>query len=280
MHTDHAKNNISSFLYLKIFIAVVLILIGVSVFAKIYSELNNSSFKNNSFTILYLGSSTYLLNVDKKESRFTFINLGNLTPKLKGKNNLEMSLFIGAPINAIIQDKKAKSTFNNSDDFLGFSNEITLLTPNDNIVLKRLNAYDIYKFMNTARGVKRENRKNEKITNLDQVGIDKVLSDLLRDTAVHESNATVEVVNGTGINGLANVFSQMLSNGGYNVIEVRSDIAKDLVSQVRFKDKNMPVEELIQITSFEEINSNNSSTADISVFLGNDLEGRLSELYN
>lgn len=280
MNAQHQNTKIVSFLYLKIFIVAIVLLILGSISVKIYSELRNSSFKSNSFSVLYLGKETYLLNVDKKGKRFTFIKLGNINGKLKGKNTLEMSLIIGAPVNAVIQDKRSQQTFGNSNDVLTLSHEIELLTGADGISLKRMNAYDVYKFMNVARSAKKENVHNETIKNLQQTGIDQILSDLLRDSVVHESSLTVEVINETGINGLANVFSQMLSNGGFNVIEVRSSGA-DEASQIHYnKPQNDVVDSLFSITSFEEKTPNVSSVADISIFLGNDLPGRLSELYN
>lgn len=281
MNPKHSSTKIVSFLYLKIFIISLVLLAILSVTVKVYSEINNSSFKNNSFTIIYLGKETYLLNVDKKDKRFSFIKLRNQNEKLKGKNTLEMSLIIGSPVNAVIQDKKSRKTFGSSDDFLKFSNQLQLITETDGISLKRVNAYDIYKFMNVARGAKRDNIHNETISNLGKIGIDQVLNDLLRDTVVHESSVTIEVVNGTGINGLASVFSQMLSNGGFNVIEVRSNTSDDINSQIRYNSpENDVVNSLSNITLFETKNSNSSSVADVSIFLGNDLPGRLSELYN
>jgi len=282
MNAHHTQQQtIVSFKYLKVFIAIIVVVLIASLAVRIYQEISASSFKNNSFSVLYFGESTFLLNVDKKDKRFTFIDLGNLNKELKGKNTLEMSLFIGAPINAVIEDENGNMTFDDSDDFLSFAHQIKLLTGSDGVKLKRMNAYDLYKFMNVARGVDRENRIHETITDLNRVGIDKTLSELLRDTAIHESNVTIVVVNGTGINGLANEFSQVLANGGYNIIEVRSDTTRDTPSQVQYNEPmSEAVESLLTITSFEAKSPNTSSTSDVSIFLGNDIEGILSELYN
>lgn len=258
--------------------ALVLIII-ISLGVRVFNEINNSSFRHNTFTILYMGNSTYLLNVDKKEKRFTFIDLGNLNSKLKGKNTLEMSLLIGAPINATIQSKSGEG-IKNSDDFLKFSNQVQLFVGSSGVVLKQMNSYDVYKFVNAARGASRENKLSEKITDLNAVGIDKQLSDLLRDTMINEENTAIEVINGTGINGLASVFSQMLANGGYNIIDVRSDTTEDMPSQIRYNGEPSELtDSLVNITSFEEKRSNSSSTADVTIYLGNDLAGRLSEIY-
>lgn len=281
MHPQPAKNKIVSFLYLKVFLVALVVIIIASLGARIFSEFSNSSFKHNSFTILYFGNSTFLLNVDKKEKRYTFVDLGNLNDKLKGKNTLEMSLLIGAPVNATIQQKNAETSIKTSEDFLTFSNQVGLMTGGNGAVVKRMNSYDVYKFISSARGALRENRFNEKIPDLNKVGIDKELSDLLRNTKINEENTSIEVINGTGINGLASVFSQMLANGGYNIIDVRSDNSEDIPSEIRYKGEATELtDSLVQLTSFQEKNTNPSSTADVTIYLGNDLAGRLSEIYD
>lgn len=273
------KNKIISFLYLKVFLITLAVLIIASLGYRVFSEISNSSFKHNSFSIIYFGDSTYLLNVDKKAKRYTFIDLGKINSKLKGKNTLEMSILIGVPINAVIQQKDTKAVIGSGEDFITLSNQARMIAGN-NVSLKRMNIYDIYKFTNAARGALRENKFNEKIMDLNKVGIDMQLSNLLRDTKINEGNVSIEVINATGINGLANVFSQMLSNGGYNIIDIRSDTRNDTPSQIRYKgERSELVDSLQQITSFEEIGANESSTADITIYLGNDLAGRLSEIY-
>jgi len=266
------NNNIVSFFYLKIFILVVFLMIIGSLFIRITNEIISSSFKNNSFSVLIVARDSKLIYVDKASKSALFLAIGDIRSFVKGKGPIEASLALGIPINGMIIDEKSPT---NLKEFSSYSN-ISRLIFNDRIVFKNLDKYDVYKLASAVRGSVTDNTHEIRLNIFNQDQMKEKVGDLFKDSIINNMDYTVEVDNATSIDGLGTEFAGILNRLGYNVIAVRTS-TKSSNSFVAYSGKkDIYINFLIQFTGFEYRQEKVSQAADITVFLGDDLDSMLS----
>lgn len=270
------KESTISFLYLKIFFLVVISIIVLSVFYRLGSVVFNSSFKNNSFSILYISKESKIISVDKKMGTVSYLSVGNIKNLVKGKSPFAASIVLGVPINGIMYD-----TDNNlNPDFKGFislKNELRLLF-GFGTVFKNMNEYDIYKVMSIARMAVKDNTRVLEVNLQNEKSVKENITDNFKDSSIQDARYTVEIANGTKINGLANSVAAVLTHLGYNVVFLHT--VKGYYndnSYVGFEfSKNSFVDSLLNFTAFSEKKKTLSSSADVTIYLGSDLEAQFN----
>lgn len=263
---------ITSFFYLKIFIFFfVALIIGASI-AKVASEIATASFKYNTMVLLYVSKDSKIIVVDKLEKKATFIAVGDIRKFVKGKSTLEASIALGIPISGMVIDDSF--TPYNLKDFTTFKTEMRLLV-GSGITYKNANRYDMHTIINAARSAIEDNREELRI-NL--FGSDKKkIDEYFRDSVVHNTPYTIEIDNGTTVDGLGSSLATILSNVGFNVIAVRT-VNSDESSYISYGDmRNSYVDELIHLTGFEYKKEKVSKAADITIHLGSDLDILLNQ---
>lgn len=266
------KDSLKSFLYLKLFIIVVILVFIISVGIKLGSEVVNGSFKNNSYSLLYLmPKDAKIITVDKKRQTYAFYSAGNVRDYLKGKSTFEISVFLRVPINAVIVDPQNQNY--NKDNFIQFSNEMKLIFAQNDKLYRKLDKYDIYKLITAANNTPKDNRVDGKINIFDDASMLTGFFSSFKDSSIADSTYTVEIVNGTSINGFGTRVANLLSTVGFNVISVRSDGANKQNSFIssQLKERNY-LSVLQSLTGFELKNNSLSKVADVTVYLGKELE--------
>ena len=266
----------ASFFYLKIFFLAVFAVIVFSVLYRLGSVVINSSFKNNAFSILYISKESKIISVDKKRGTVSYLSVGNVKNLVKGRSPFAASVVLGVPINGIMYD----TDHNLNPDFKEFTslkNELRLLF-SFGTVFKNMNEYDVYKVMSIARMAGKDNKRVLKVNLRNEKSVKENITDNFKDSSILDSRLTVEIVNGTNINGLANSVAAVLTHLGYNVVFLHTvkGFYNDS-SYVSFEiDKNSYVSSLIDFTAFSEKKKTLSSSADVTIYLGSDLESQFN----
>jgi len=267
------QDKIVSFFYLKIFVAVVILLIIGSIIVRISNEIVGSSFKNNSFSLLIVSKDSKIIFVDKASKSALFLAIGDMRGFVRGKGPLEASIALGLPINAMIFDNKPPS---NLKEFASSSNVSRLVFGGGNLVFKNIDKYDIYKLANAINGSLSDNINEIRINIFNQNQMKEKVGDLFRDSVINNMEYTIEVENGTSVDGLGTETAGILSRLGYNVIAVRTSELRSN-SYIAYPDKpDIYINSLAGLTGFDVKKEKVSQSADIMVFLGDDLDSMLS----
>jgi hypothetical protein len=266
------KENIISFFYLKIFFLFVVLLIIGAVIYKLSAEITGGSFKNNSFSILIVAKESKIIYVDKNDRRALFLAVGDIEKFVKGKNPLEASFALGVPINAILVDKNPPQ---NLQAFTDADNEMRLVFGQE-VVFKNLNRYDVHKFIGAIKAANKDNRQEIRIDLFDQKQMKEKLEEAFTDSAIRNQDITIQIDNGTTINGLGSILALILAKEGYNVIAVRT-ATSDVSSYIAYDDEiNTYVQSLHGLTDFPIKKGKVSPAADVTIFLGDDVDAMLS----
>lgn len=266
------KENITSFFYLKIFILLVIVTIIGAVIYRVGSEITGASFKNNSFSVLIVSKDSKIIYVDKRSRSATFLAVGDVERFVKGKGPLEASFALGMPINAMIVDKNPPQ---NLASFTDSQNEMRLLFE-QNVVFKNLNRYDIHQFMNAIKSADKDRRLEVRLNLFDQDQVKEKIGDAFLDSAIRNQDMTIQIDNGTTINGLGGILAMILGKEGYNVIAVRTG-QPDVFSYIAYdKEPNDYIKSLQALTGFPIKKMSVSPAADVTIFLGDDVDAMLS----
>lgn len=266
------QDKIPAFFYLKIFFLIIILLVIGSFLTKVIGEVVHSSFTNNSFSLLLVSRDSKLVSLDKKAKSMRFISLGDMRNYVKGKNPLGASIALGIPINGIIV---ADKNVDDLTEFVTSDNELKLMFDNT-IVRKNVNSYDIFKMMNAIRGMPKDNKEEIKVAIFDEADVKEKLSEAFLDSEVKNSELTMEIENATSINGLGNIFALILSREGYNVINVRTseEVGNSYVGYAG--PDNSYISSLVGLTGFARRTTGGSHTADVTIFIGEDVDAMLS----
>lgn len=264
------KNTPNTYKYLLFFFIAVFVLIVGAVFYKLFLEVSQSAFTNNSFSILYVAEDSKVIYVDKQARKAVFLAVGDVRDIVKGKNNLAASLALGLPIHALIVDNNPPA---NLVELASSKSEMRLMFDRQ-VIRKYMNRYDIHKFIAAIKGAGKDDKVEKRInlTNKEEV---RMIEDGFIDSGIINMPYTIEIDNGTSINGLGNELAKVLSKQGYNVIAVRT-AKRELDSYIATTiKKDIYIESLMRLTGFEYKEKKISQAADITIFLGDDLEALL-----
>lgn len=267
------QDKIVSFFYLKIFLLLVAITVIGSIIVRVGIEIIDSSFSNNSFSLLYIAKDSKILFVDKASNTALFLAVGDIEKIVKGKSPLEASFALGVPIDAIIADNAPPQ---NISDFTTNGNIARLVFTKDATVFKSLDRYDIYKFANALRRVPKDNRHEMRVNLFDEKTMKVTVEGFFPDSVIANMPTTVEIDNATGIDGLGNDLAVILGRRGFNIIAVRT-ANKQSNSFIAYPgEKNIYINSLQGLVGFPVKKEKMSQAAEITVFLGSDLEAMLS----
>ncbi len=266
------QERIVSFFYLKIFIVVIILIIVGSIAYRLTSEINGASFKNNSFSLLIVAKESKIIYVDRGAKSVHFLAVGNIERFVKGKNPLEASFALGIPINAILVDQKPPQ---NVREFTEPGNEIRLLFGH-NAAYKKLNRYDIYQLMSVIRGAHKDDIKEIRIDLFNQEHMKELVGDAFTDSEIRNRDITIQIDNGTTINGLGSILAMILGKEGYNVISVRT-ARPEISSYIAYEGEvDSYVSSLQGLTGFPIKKGRVSPATDVTIFLGDDIDAMLS----
>jgi hypothetical protein len=200
--------------------------------------------------------------------------LGDIRKFVKGKKPIEASFALGIPIDAMLLDSSPPA---NLSEFSSSKNQWRLIWGGDKIVYKNLNRYDIIKIAGAINSSPGDNRTELRVDLFNQKDMKEKVGSSLVDSQIANTPLTVEIDNGTSINGLGNLLAIILAKKGYNVISVKTSTESEN-SYIAYPDKpDNFVNSLQTLTRFPIVKTTKSQAADVTLFLGDDLDAMLSE---
>lgn len=267
------NEKIVSFFYLKIFFMIVMSLVIGSIIARIGYEILDSQFHDNSFSLLIVSKDSKFISVDKSSNSAVFLALGDIGKFVKGKKPIEASFALGIPVNAIIV---SNATPQNLTQFTSTGYQMRLLFDVSKTSYKNLDRYDILKLASTIRNSPKDNRVEMRVNLFDEHAMKERVGNLLQDSQLINMPLTIEIDNGTTINGLGNDLALILARRGFNVISVKTSNENGNSYIAYAGATNAYVSTLKGLTKFPVLKMNKSQAADITIFLGDDLDALLS----
>lgn len=267
------NEKIVSFFYLKIFLLTALVLVVGSIIARIGYEFLDSQFRNNSFSLLIVSKDSKLISVDKSANSAVFLALGDIGRFVKGKKPIEASFALGIPIDAIIISSNPPQ---NLSDFTATGYQMRILFDVAKTSYKNLDRYDVLRLASAIRNSPKDNRTEMRVNLFDEHTMKESVGNLLQDSQLINMPLTIEIDNGTSVNGLGNDLALILGRRGFNVISVKTSNDKGNSYIAYPGNSNQYVNTLKGLTRFSLIDTKKSQAADITIFLGDDLDALLS----
>lgn len=266
------QEKIAAFFYLKIFLLIFLILVIGSLIFKVVEEVVDSSFTNNSFSVLIVSKDSKYITVNKKDKSAVFLAVGDIRNFVKGKKPIEATFALGIPIDAMLIDNNPPV---NLAEFSSSKNQWRLIV-GDRVVYKNLNRYDILKIAGAIKAAPQDNKTEVRVNLFNQEEMKEKVDGKLSDSTIVNTPLTIEIDNGTSINGLGNLFAIILARKGYNVISVKTANNSDNSYIAYPENPSDATKQLITLTRFPFLKTKKSQAADITIFLGDDLDAMLS----
>lgn len=267
------QEKIISFFYLKIFVVVFFVLVLGSIIFRVVDEIVESSFRNNSFSVLIVSKDSKFISVSKSDKSSVFLALGDIRSYVKGKKPLEASFALGIPIDAMIVDPHPPQ---NLAEFASSKGQWRMIWGGESIVYKNLNRYDVIKMAGAINSSIKDNKTELRVNIFNQEEMKEKVSGKLADSEIINTPLTVEIDNATDVNGLGSDLALILSKRGYNIISVKTSTESDN-SYIAYPDSpNEFVTTLHELTRFPIVKMKKSQAADVTIFLGDDLDAMLS----
>lgn len=141
-----------------------------------------------------------------------------------------------------------------------------------------LSGYDLIRLAIATSGISKEELVSENITfPVDRVLIDKTTKELFYDTTLSQENMTIEIVNGTGVEGLGGRLERALTIMGGNVISVTNAEKRQQESSiVYYGEENYTVKRLVKLLGMSAKNQEGRGLSDIIIVIGQDKKDTLS----
>lgn len=263
--------------YVKIFLLAVFLIFVSAIAIRTVFAIQKASFTSNYFNVLLTCKNSYLIGIDKNSKRLSVEDVGNIREQLIGKNKFQIGVLLHIPVNAQLVYKKGSICPIVDQDFLSFDH-IYQLAANPEVTYKSINRYDLLKLYFAAKSIPEDSRIS-RVISIDSADLDNQMTELFQDSKVHERASTIEIINATSINGLGQQVSQMLQNGGYNVISVKSESSTDANSSISIGN-NVSRKEAASLMSALDlpiVQNDSLSVSDLRINLEPDLEAGFSE---
>ncbi len=101
--------------------------------------------------------------------------------------------------------------------------------------------------------------------------INRIAQSLFSDGKIRSENKSIKVINGSGVAGLANTLSRIVSNRGGNVVMIESGDTIESKSRITYiSEKGYTVRKLSSLTGFIVEESDKKDIADIVMIIGKD----------
>ena len=101
--------------------------------------------------------------------------------------------------------------------------------------------------------------------------LEKLVGRLVSDELIEKDNQTIQVINGTDIDGLGNRLARLVTNMGGDVIIVATSDSRKKESTISYIDqKTYTVERLEKVLGYPAIKAGNDAISDITIVIGED----------
>ncbi|MBI4089754.1 MAG: LytR C-terminal domain-containing protein [Candidatus Levybacteria bacterium] len=135
-----------------------------------------------------------------------------------------------------------------------------------------LTIIDLLKLLFFARSVPESDVNIKNIPqDLSGENIDKIVRRMISDEFIEKDNQTIQIINGTKVQGLGNRLARLVTNMGGDVIIVATSNSPKNKSSISYIDKkSYTIERLSKVLGMEAIKSAEFAIADITIIIGED----------
>ncbi len=273
------KNN--SLLYLKFFIFAALLVIFLGIIIRLFNQYQNREFVNNSYNLLIISDKYVgIIGIDSLGSSFSAIAVTKDLENLKRENILLQSINFGIPIHGYVVYPKGEEPYDPTPNFLSWGNIQNILS-DPSIKKKNITFFDWMKLYSERKKIASENTIIKSYATITDVrGLLSKESDLyFQNSEIVNEKTSLQIVNGTRVNGLGNRIGEMYSRVGFNVVSIVTEQGrKD--SEILYSNKlKSDQAELIQKSfNFPITYDEDAQIADITIIIGEESELELENL--
>lgn len=241
------------------FILLVGFLIALSILLKVFLLFKTAKFDGEHQFILELHHDTkkQLLSFDPDTGSAVIASLNGTTTSTLGN-------YAGIPVDSIVTtDEGYDSLYTLAQRFL--------FHPPQNLPLNIVDRVRLFLFVNSIKPTS----ITEDTLQMGEGVDDKKLMQLFLDHTAYTENASIAVVNGSGVSGLGNRVAEYLSHIGLDVISVTSASQMQEKSSIVYAGKEgYTVKRLMRIFAIPVQQSNAPMLSDITVIIGKDAAGK------
>lgn len=274
------KEKKNSLFYVKIFLVVFAAIFFIAVIFRIYSSYASRQFADNSFNILVI-SDKYVgvVGVDDGDKRINSAIVTEDLDSIKKRNIFIQSINFGIPIHAYIAFPEGVEAQNPTKNLFSLGN-IKNISINPAIIKKNISLFDWIRLYNLSNNID-ENRVNIK-TYATITDLSKLLSSedetFFRNSDLVNRKTSLQIINGTKINGLGNRVGDMFSRFGFNVVSVTTNSFDRSV--VYYSEESSLKDALLVAKSFDfpVEKSNEYDVAAVTLIVGEESELLLEDL--
>lgn len=271
------KNNL---FLVKIFLVLFAAVFLAAVFLRVYSSYENRQFTGNVFNILII-SEKYVgvLGIDENDKKLQAAIVTEELDPIKKRNIMIQSINFSIPIHAYIvfpENKEARPPTKKFFSFDAMREYVSDIALNK----KNISFFDWVKLYRVTQSIKDENVKVKTYATIND------LSELLqgedenffRNSDISNRKTSLQVINGTNINGLGNRVGDMYSRFGFNVVSVTTNTTDK--SAVYYRDDAAYNDALLVADSFDfpVEKSNEYMISEVTLVIGEESELLLEDL--
>lgn len=278
MSKETSNHSIS---YLKAFFLVALIVIFIGVAFKLFSSYSQRSFTDNIFNILII-SDKYVgvVGIDESGKRFSSVVVTEELDSIKRENIMLQSVNFGIPIHGLIRYPEGKNVPPPAKSFFDLGN-IQRINIDMGVKTKSISFFDWIKLafstnkIDDDRSIIKTYRTIRDVRGL-LPGEDE---NLFRDSTLSSKKTSLQVINGTNINGLGTRIGEMYSRMGFNVVSILTEDGID-DSHIYYTDNKVEADAFMIGKSFNFPIEQSSAhqVAEVTIIIGEDSELELENL--
>ena len=269
--------SLRNIVYLKIFLFVVLAVSVLSLSYRVVLSFVNSAFQYKTFNLLLIGESTHLIHLDREFNTMTIVKLSGGRGEFQGKSRLAHSMKVGLLVDGSIVSN-SENEFENSNN-LSYAQAFKLIFAGQDYRFDHMNWVDVLKVSFYSQRIDKDNIKSIKIddfrTDPDTLSSDFTANRFI-DADIYSEKQSVQIINATGLDGLASQASKALKNMGYNVVSLTNGKEKKSVIEASNIDSSS-VKRLQKILVLPIVKSDRPMVSDITVVFGEELERELTD---
>lgn len=269
-----SKDNKSNLFYVKIFLVIFAAIFIIAVIIRVYDSYTNRSFTQNTFNVLLISEKYVgIIGLDANAKSLHVVAVTNELESISKRSILLQSINFGIPIHGYIFYPKGVEPEAPTTSFFSLGN-IQSIATNSRLTKEKISLFDWARMYMVSGRVEEDmvNIKTYKTINDLITLLPKESESFFRDTKLVERKTTLQVINGTSINGLATRIGDMFSRTGFNVVSVTTEDAND--SYIYYSDDSA-YEDALSIAKsfgFPVIKSLEYELASITLIIGEETE--------
>lgn len=255
------KNEFPSFSYLKFFALTISFAIALTFTVRTYQSIKESRFTAPNHTILLITDRPNIININLNKKNILIFEVQD--PKIiKNLTTRQaISFHLGIPIDSIIKMKNSKEILDLSSEIQSLSFALSFFTSPDSFNLTNINKIDMLKIFLIA------NLEAQKIGKASQASVLGESTSTFKNESILNRNRTVEIVNASHFDGLANQMSKMFNNIGYTVISTKTSTSSKKAKIIYRIEKDDTVEKIISLLEMPSSYESKIAIADISIII-------------